>query len=436
MSNAPRIINVATLGEPARRSPLDRTSARGDGEAKFVSPQRYVRASVEVQLDAPEEEFWLEKAGAREQIYFDPAQTKAAIVTCGGLCPGLNNVIRSVFLELHMNYHAQEVWGVRYGYQGLNPAVGEPPVPLTMELVERIHEDGGTLLGSSRGGQDTGLMVDFLVQRQINILLCVGGDGTQRGTHQVYEELQRRGLPIAVVGIPKTIDNDLHFCSPTFGFATAVDVAARTIAAAHVEAKGAPYGIGLVKLMGREAGFIAAAATVASQEVNFCLVPEIPFALEGPQGLLETLRRRMLDRKHAVIVIAEGAGQNLFTEENRQRDASGNVKLQDIGLLLKQQIETYFKKYGPPVSLKYIDPSYLIRSVPANSQDDILCDQFGRRAVHAAMAGKTDLLIGYVNNAFVHVPLAMAIGRQRRMNPEGELWTAVRAATGQPRRFV
>ena len=188
--------------------------------------------------------------------------------------------------------------------------------------------------------------------------------------------------------------------------------------------------------MGREAGFIAAAATVASQEVNFCLVPEIPFALEGPQGLLETLRRRMLDRKHAVIVIAEGAGQNLFTEENRQRDASGNVKLQDIGLLLKQQIETYFKKYGPPVSLKYIDPSYLIRSVPANSQDDILCDQFGRRAAHAAMAGKTDLLIGYVNNAFVHVPLAMAIGRQRRMNPEGELWTAVRAATGQPRRFV
>ena len=253
--------------------------------------------------------------------------------------------------------------------------------------------------------------------------------------HQIALEVKRRGLKIAVIGIPKTIDNDIGYCERTFGFTTAVAIAEDAITCAHVESKGAPYGIGLVKLMGREAGFIAAAATVASQEVNFTLVPEVPFALDGECGFMAVLRKRLLARQHAVIVVAEGAGQNLFSKSNCACDASGNVKFQDIGVYLKDQINCYFAEHGPAVNIKYMDPSYLIRSVPANTEDDILCDQYARRAVHAAMAGKTDMLIGHVCNTFVHVPLEMAVAEKRRMSVEGELWSAVLSATGQPRTF-
>lgn len=405
--------------------------------AKFIADDHYVRYTVDmIDSKVPEEELLFEKAGTRERIYFDPVQTRAAIVTCGGLCPGLNNVIRSAFIELHMNYRVKEVLGIRYGYQGLNPAVGLPPIPLTMEMVEDIHEEGGTILGSSRGNQDPAVMVDFLSQRAIDILFCVGGDGTQRGTHAIAEEVKRRNLPIAVVGIPKTIDNDIVYCDRTFGFTTAVEEAAKVFDAAHSESKGSPYGIGLVKVMGREAGYIAAAATLASQEVNFCLIPELPFKLDGPRGFLEALRTRMLDRRHAVIVIAEGAGQELFAlNGNVERDASGNVKFQDIGPFLKQKIADFFAQRGPKVDIKYIDPSYTIRSVKANCEDAILCDQLARRAVHAAMAGKTDVLLGHMSGTFVHVPISMIAGAKRRVNIEGELWSAVRAATGQPRCF-
>ncbi|MCR4413281.1 MAG: ATP-dependent 6-phosphofructokinase, partial [Thermoguttaceae bacterium] len=303
-------------------------------------------------------------------------------------------------------------------------------------IVEDIHQEGGTLLGTSRGPQDPAVMVDFLCAQRIDMLFCVGGDGTQRGAHAIAEEVARRRLPIAIVGIPKTIDNDIEYCDRSFGFTTAVAEAERVIACAHVEAKGARYGIGLVKLMGREAGFIAAAATVASQEVNFTLIPEIPFRLDGDRGLLEALRRRMIERQHAVIVVAEGAGQDLFDRRGTERDASGNIKFQDIGPFLRQKILEFFDQRGPKVDVKYIDPSYVIRSVPANAEDDILCDQFARRAVHAAMAGKTDVMIGHMAGAFVHVPLAMAIGRKRRVQVQGEFWASVLAATGQPAVFA
>lgn len=278
-------------------------------------------------------------------------------------------------------------------------------------------------------------MVDFLVDQKINVLLCIGGDGTQQGAQKISEEIARRRLPIAVVGVPKTIDNDILYCERSFGFTTAVAEAARVLDCAHVESKGAPYGIGLVKLMGRESGFIAAAATLASQEVNFTLIPEAPFVLEGERGLLASLRRRLLERRHAVIVVAEGAGQEMLGGPSLERDASGNRKLQDIGLFLKERITAYFAEHGPEVSLKYIDPSYIIRSVPASSEDDILCDQFARHAVHAAMAGKTGMMVGLMNGAFIHVPWTLSVGRRRYLDEEGDLWASVLAATGQPKRF-
>ena len=374
----------------------------------------------------------LELAGPRPRIFFRPNETTAAIVTCGGLSPGLNNVIRSVFYELFENYGVQRVIGIRNGYLGLNPESGLEPIVLNKEFVEPIDKLGGTVLGSSRGGQSPAVMADFLQARGIDILFCVGGDGTQRGAHALSQELHSRGAPVAVVGIPKTIDNDIAFVSLAFGYATALGKAAEVIQGAHVEARGAVHGMGLVKLMGRHAGFIAAGASVVSQEVDFTLVPEIPFPLEGERGFLAALERRMRNAGHAVIVVAEGAGQHLFGEENRQRDASGNLLHQDIGTFLRDKINDYFKQQELPVTLKYLDPSYHIRSVPANVYDRFLCDQMARNAVHAAMAGKTGVMIGSASDRIVHVPIPSVVAQTKVMQVDGDLWRAVLQSTGQP----
>jgi 6-phosphofructokinase 1 len=372
----------------------------------------------------------LELAGPRQQIFFEPEKSKAAIVTCGGLCPGINNVIRSCVFELMHNYGVPEVLGIRYGYQGLNPREGRPPIRLSPTLVENIHHQGGTMLGTSRGPQEPATTVDYLQSLGVNVLLCIGGDGTQRGAHAIAEEARRRDIPMAVVGIPKTIDNDVKFCFSTFGFFTAVAEAEQVIDRAHVEAKAAINGVGLVKLMGREAGFIAASATIASGEANFCFVPEVPLVLDGKNGFLARLQRRLAAREHAVVVVAEGAGQDLL-ECAAECDASGNRRLADIGLFLKEQIECHLKAEGVPTSVKYFDPSYYIRSLPAAAVDSLLCERFARAAVHAAMAGKTDMLIGLWHNHLVNVPLTASTGTIKRLDPESELWTSVLALTGQ-----
>lgn len=426
-------LHVSTLGLNEKPSPLHLSSHHGDGLGDFVPGYPRIRYQLDVSPEAPHQDLLFEQAGPRERIYFDPFYTTAAIVTCGGLCPGLNNVIRSVYLELTKNYGVRNVLGIRSGYLGLNPASGLAPIPLTVDYVSEIHKLGGTALGSSRGPQDPVTVVDFLHRQGINILFCVGGDGTQRGAHQIFEEVTRRGLKIAVVGIPKTIDNDIMYVFRTFGFATALEVAQQALMCAHVEARGAINCIGLVKLMGRDAGFIAAGATLASQEVNFCLVPEIDFPLEGPNGFLPALKDRIVHKHHAVIAVAEGAGQHLFKGSNGSCDASGNRQYQDIGIFLRDKICEYFHRENVPISLKYIDPSYLIRSVPANTADRLLSDQMARYAVHSAMAGNTDVLIGQWNNVFVQVPICTAIRAKKRMELTGELWTNVLLSTGQPR---
>lgn len=422
---------IQNLGPCLHNSPLALNTVRGDRIGDFVSDKTRVRHQVEIGTGAPVDgDTFFEKAGPRQKIFFDPGQIRAAIVTCGGLCPGINNVIRSAFLELHFNYGVREILGIRHGFQGLT-FQAPPPQALTTEMVEDIHREGGTILSSSRGQQETGEMVDFLVDRKIDILLCVGGDGTQKGAHALVEEIARRRLPISIVGVPKTIDNDIQFVRQTFGYFSAIESARAILDGAHCESKGAPNGIGLVKLMGRDSGFIAAGAAVASQEVNFVLVPEIPIQLDGPQGFLATLHRRIVERHHAVIVVAEGAGQNLLPQP-ADTDKSGNRKNADIGTFLRDRIASYFHEQGTEANLKYIDPSYIIRSVPANSQDARLCDGYARNAVHAAMAGKTDLIIGDWYSVFVHVPLPAAIASRKKIDLESDLWHAVISATGQP----
>jgi 6-phosphofructokinase 1 len=370
------------------------------------------------------------KAGPRSNIYFDPSKLKCALVTCGGICPGLNNVIRSVVLTLHHTYGIRNILGIKYGLQGFIPRYGHPVVELTPEVVAEIDKLGGTILSSSRGPQDIQEIVDALERMNIGILFMIGGDGTFRAAARITEEIRARGDKISIVGIPKTIDNDINLISRSFGFNSAVSMATQAIASAHVESTGAPNGVGLVKLMGRHSGFIAASAALANRDANFVLIPESDFDIDGPHGFLAVLEKRLIARKHAVVVVAEGAGQCYCGAEGC--DESGNPRLGDIGVYLKQRITDYFKSIGMELNLKYIDPSYMIRSVQATPNDSVFCGFLGQNAVHAGMAGKTNMVVGTWNDEFVYIPIQLVIQARKRVDLNGKLWTSVLESTGQP----
>jgi 6-phosphofructokinase 1 len=373
-----------------------------------------------------------EKAGPHKHLYFEADKTKVAIVTCGGLCPGLNNVIRSLVNQLSYRYKVKDIIGIRYGFEGFIHKYKHPVIDLTPESVENIHLFGGTILGSSRGKQDTGLIVDRLIELNVDILFCIGGDGTMRGAHAIHEEIASRKLKISVAGIPKTIDNDINLIDKSFGFETAFTIAYDIIRYAHNEARGAYNGLAIIKLMGRDSGFIAAYAALSIQEVNFVLVPEMMFDLHGQKGFLQVLRKRLEKRHHALVVVAEGAGQHFFDGDTFQKDASGNLKNKDIGLYLKNKITEGFLKENFPVTIKYIDPSYIIRSAPANANDSKFCGLLAQNAVHGAMAGKTDFVIGHWNNVFTLLPIPIAVSTRKKIDVEGELWWNVLETTGQP----
>jgi 6-phosphofructokinase 1 len=375
----------------------------------------------------------LERAGAREKIYFSPEDTTVGIVNCGGLCPGLNNVIRDTVMTAKLRYGVRRILGFRYGFRGL--AGTERHVELTPDGVANIHKMGGTILGTSRGPQNPAAMVDTLKELGVDILFAVGGDGTMKGALDICAEIKKRGLKISVVGVPKTIDNDFKYMDTSFGHLTAYSKALESIDAAHREAEAAPNGLGLVKLMGRQSGFIACAATLASNQVNFTLIPEVPFTLEGNNGLFEALKRRFESRKHAVVVVAEGAGQDLIEGARGEPDASGNPALADVGGFLAGRIRDHFKKTGIELTLKYIDPSYIIRSLRASPPDSVLCTNLAINAVHAAMCGKTEMVVGVWHRAFVHVPIRQAISEINKVDPAGPLWLSVLGTTGQPLAF-
>ncbi len=424
---------IQSLGKPMIPSKIEYRNGSGDLRSEYVDDDVRVSFKVKYNRNDPERDgLNMEKAGPREHMFFDPTETRVGIVTCGGLSPGLNNVIRSIQRECLYKYHVAEVYGFRFGYKGLNPENGFYPLVLTQRNVEGIHKHGGTILGSSRGAEDPGVMVDTLEEMGVNILFCVGGDGTMRGAHAICEEIERRKQKISVIGVPKTIDNDIDYVYKTFGFDTAVGKAREVLDCAHAEAVGAPNGIGLVKVMGRDSGFIAANATLANLEVNFCMIPEIPFDLHGKGAFFEQLETRLKQREHAVIVVAEGAGQDLIQNGEQNRDASGNLLHDDIGEFLKEKIQEHFAEKKIPINLKYFDPSYIIRSIPANASDCIFCDNLARNAVHAGMAGKTDLVIGLWHGVYVHVPIPLATRERKQIRPQGSLWRHVLEVTGQP----
>ncbi|MCL2762762.1 MAG: ATP-dependent 6-phosphofructokinase [Treponema sp.] len=430
---------VEELGARNVKSPIVLAKAAGDGIANYVTDDRFIRFKTGVTLgeQAPVERSQvLELAGPREMIYFTPAHVHAGIVSCGGLCPGINDVIRAIVRCLWYRYGVRRISGIQYGYLGFLPEYQYPVKTLTPDEVDDIHKIGGTYLGSARGGgKEVSKIVDTIERLNINMMFVIGGDGSQRGTMDIADEVSRRQLKVAMVGIPKTVDNDFTIIDRSFGFNTAIEKATEVVSAAHMEAVSAINGVGLVKVMGRESGFIAACTALASHEVNFVLIPEIPFNLEGYNGLLYHLEERLKKRNHAVIIVAEGAMQEQLLTE-RKTDAGGNLKLADVGPYLRDRIIKYFAEKKIEINLKYIDPSYMIRSAPANPGDSIYCERLGNAAVHAAMAGKTKVIIGLVNNKYVHLPIKAAIVKRNHVDPEGNLWRDTLDATHQPSLMV
>lgn len=420
---------IARLGECRFPSPLSSVRfTRDDERILYHARLEAIKESLAEGADPPA----MEAAGPREKLFFDPSPLACGIVTCGGLCPGLNDVIRSIVLSLYHHYGVTKVYGFRFGYEGLVRRHGHEPLKLTPDAISRIHEIGGTVLGSSRGPQDPAEMARTLGDMKIGILFAIGGDGTLRGAQKIAEEAARQGIVLSIIGIPKTIDNDISFVQKTFGFETAVAEARRAIYSANTEAEAARNGIGLVKLMGRDSGFIAAYSVLVDSQANFCLIPEVPFTLEK---FLAELKRRLERRSHAVIVVAEGAGQDLV-EKTAERDPSGNVTYGDIGVFLRDAIKVYFKGAAIESSIKYIDPSYTIRSVPTNPHDSAFCLLLGHSAVHAGMSGRTNMVVSFWNHQFTHVPISLATSRRKKIDPEGVLWNSVLASTGQPWKMV
>ena len=430
---------IEELGTPNVKSPIEMSNTMGDGVANYVTDNQFVRFSTVVEPGPQhpmKKNHILECAGPREHIYFTPKHVHAGIVSCGGLCPGINDVIRAVVRCLWHRYGVRRISGIRYGYKGFLPESHFDFLQLDPDVVDDIHKLGGTFLGSARGGgREVSQIVDTLERTNINMLFTIGGDGTQHGTLDIAEEIDKRKLKSALVGIPKTVDNDFALLDRSFGFNTAVQKAVEVVTAAHMEAVSAINGVGLVKVMGRDSGFIAACTALASHEVNFVLIPEVPFNLEGYNGFLNHLEQRLKNRKHAVIVVAEGALQDMLIKE-KKTDAGGNVKMVDVGPYLKDRINSHFEQKGLEINLKYIDPSYAIRSAPANPDDSIYCERLGNAAAHAAMSGKTKLIIGLVNNEFVHLPIKMVITHRAKVDPESALWRDTLDATHQPAQMV
>ncbi len=426
--------DIMSLGPGQFRSPLHHGGPLG---VRFRTDAERVLHDDKLDESHPppaagSERVTFEMAGPRETLFFDPHRTVAGIVTCGGLCPGLNDVIRGLVHELHLRYRVTHTFGFRYGFEGLVYRYGHTPMTLKPEALTAIHSFGGTILGTSRGPQDPREMADMLEEMKIDMLFVVGGDGTLRGAADLNEEITRRGLKKSIIGIPKTIDNDIMYMDKSFGFETAFAEAVKVISSAHIESLGSVHGVGLVKLMGRDSGFIASYAALAGNVVDFVMIPEVPFALDGPRGFLEALRYHLSRRKQAVVVVAEGAGQDLLENDPSAKDASGNQKLGDIGLYLKDRITRFFKERKTEINLKYIDPSYIIRSVAASPQDNVYCSRLAQNAVHAAMAGKTSMVIGRWHGTFVHLPLHLVTHGRKKIDPRGELWHSVLEKTGQP----
>ena len=374
----------------------------------------------------------LELAGARKKIYFDPQKMRVAIVSCGGICPGINSVIKSIVNTAHRVYGIPSIYGFRFGLNGLNPKYHLEYLTLTPERVNTIDLAGGSFLGTSRGPQPSDVIVDTLIRMNISCLFVIGGDGTMRAAHAIHKQIAAQGMNISVIGVPKTIDNDINFVQESFGFNTAVEKAADVIDNAFIEASSVYNGLAFVNLMGRESGFIAASASLSALETDLVLIPEVRLDDELLEGMFTHLEACVRRKNYAIAVVAEGAGQELFPEETLEVDASGNVKFKDSTKFIMEKSLQFLREKGLDCYPKYFAPGYLIRSVPANAYDKAYSSQLGALAVHACMSGHTDLVVTKLNGNYVYIPLELVTREKKRINIHSLYWRSVLEKTGQP----
>lgn len=426
-NRGPQIVDGADMPDDRKNGYVNENDRALLKVIKFASP---TSAGAEcIDPDCSWVEQWVHRAGPRRQIYFEPGEVKAGIVTCGGLCPGLNDVIRQIVFTLEL-YGVKRIVGIQYGYRGFFDQ-DLPEIELSRQVVQNINLAGGSLLGVSRGGANMDDIVDSIQARGLDMIFVLGGNGTHAGANAIHNECHRRKLKVSVICVPKTIDNDILLMDKTFGFDTAVEEAQRAINSAYIEARSAYHGIGLVKLMGRSSGFIAMQASLSSGQIDICLIPEVPFKLGGPYGVLQHLEHLIRTKGSAVICVAEGAGQDLLEKLN-STDASGNVLLGDIGVHIQQQIKGHFKERGVSADVKYIDPTYMIRACRANASDAILCTVLGQNAVHGAFAGYSGITVGICNSHYVYLPIPEVITSPRFVDPDSRMWHRCLTSTGQP----
>ncbi|KAF5742823.1 ATP-dependent 6-phosphofructokinase 2 [Tripterygium wilfordii] len=422
----------------AQTNPLDHNRYFHATEGFYVSPTDVVLGQVAHDLSgkfsSPTPPLAYHRAGPRKDIFFEPQNTRAAIITCGGLCPGMNTVIRELVVGLWELYGVRKIYGVVAGYRGF---YSMEPIELNPKLVHNWHKRGGTALETSRGGFDLDKIVDSIEHHEFNQVYIIGGDGTMRGVVKIFNEILRRRLKVGVVGIPKTVDNDVGIIDRSFGFQTAVEMAQQAISAAHVEAESAVNGIGLVKLMGRSTGHIALHAILSSRDVDCCLIPEDKFYLEGKGGLFEFLEQRLKENGHAVLVVSEGAGQDMIPRSDAQkeeRDESGNLVFLDVGPWLKSELKNWWARDHPNelFTVKYIDPTYMIRAVPANATDNLYCTLLAHSAIHGVMAGYTGFVAGPINGIYAYIPVEEVAKSKNEVNTKDHKWAWVRSVTNQP----
>ncbi|KAJ4901372.1 ATP-dependent 6-phosphofructokinase 2 [Raphanus sativus] len=418
-----------------RRNPLEENPFFRPSHGFYIAPSDVVLSQVVYDLsDASKPRVAYHRAGPRREILYEPSSVKAAIVTCGGLCPGMNTVIRELVVGLWELYGVREIYGIPAGYRGF---YSMEAVELNPKLVHNWHKRGGTVLATSRGGFDLSKIVDAIQQTGYNQVYIIGGDGTMRGAVKIFDEVSRRKLKVGITGIPKTVDNDVGIIDRSFGFQTAVEMAQEAISAAHVEAESAVNGIGLVKLMGRSTGHIALHATLSSRDVDCCLIPENGFYLEGKGGLFEFLEQRLKDHGHAVLVVAEGAGQEIIPRneaQKQERDESGNLVFLDVGVWLKSALKEWWEREHPRelFTVKYIDPTYMIRAVPANATDNLYCTLLAHSSIHGVMAGYTGFVSGPINGNYAYIPLGEVAQTKNEVNTSDPKWAWVRSVTNQP----
>ncbi len=320
-----------------------------------------------------------------------------AILTGGGDCPGINPVIRAIVRKaLKEDY---EVVGIKNGWKGL---IEKDILALDIDSVSGILPKGGTILGTSRTNpykneEDVQRVKENFQSLKINALIAIGGEDTLRVAYKLYKE----GLNI--VGIPKTIDNDLSATDKTFGFDTAVNIATEAIDRIHTTAE-SHHRVMVVEVMGRHSGWIGLEAGIAGG-ADAILLPEFPVDIEEICNLIK--RRHDRGKTFSIVVVAEGAKFKKGKEalQEKKLDAFGHVRLGGIGQILGKKIE---QRTGFETRVTVL--GHIQRGGIPTAYDRVLGTRYGVKAMELVMEGKFGQMASLQGNKIVSVPLEEAIG--------------------------